>query len=432
MTPNPLQTNENEPSLDFIDFTKQKLDCVLQEIYRLKKSDFPHTPGEECLDKIESEFKKQTACLNEIDPNATLDIKRAVCLQVNKTLSKFHKLLGFVTRSTNIRNAFEFFDPLQRLAKQLLGQDAKLILSSEWSFSPLTLIQVFPELPNFVFIGFPASESSNVLIIPIAGHELGHNVWRSKHTGIRQKFQSIYEAKIIDLITSNWTKCKNTFGFNTDDPAKLKTDIDLISFRQDFIVPNALSQGEEIFCDMLGIRIFGEAYLHAFQYLIAPCLGPRRPKDYPALPKRIAYMIQAAQRMGFPTPATYSSTFTESLYQPRDAVDDLLLEISDTATDAIVPHLINEVIHFSENAGIPKPSLEGRKSIQNSFKLVMPSNSPSSFVDIIGAAWDAYLAFNFWDLGLVSRERKFEVLNELTLKTIEVLEFNIRVRETGA
>ena len=63
-----------------------------------------------------------------------------------------------------------------------LRRTTRLILSSEWTYQP----QVYPEkdfLPSYVLIGLPAPESSNPLLLPLAGHELGHSLWRANNVG---------------------------------------------------------------------------------------------------------------------------------------------------------------------------------------------------------------------------------------------------------
>jgi hypothetical protein len=37
---------------------------------------------------------------------------------------------------------------------------------------------VFKDLPDLMFIGLPACEADNALIVPLTGHELGHSLWR--------------------------------------------------------------------------------------------------------------------------------------------------------------------------------------------------------------------------------------------------------------
>ena len=102
------------------------------------------------------------------DPNAV----KTACNESLKQLFRILPLLGFIVRSTSVRNSFEVFWPLLRLARQVLQTDAKLILSSEWLYSPF--YRPSADLSDYVLLGFPASESSNPLLVPLAGHELGH------------------------------------------------------------------------------------------------------------------------------------------------------------------------------------------------------------------------------------------------------------------
>src|SRR3546814_14740255 len=53
-------------------------------------------------------------------------------------------------------------------------------MSSEWKFVPFTYPMTLDWLPGFALVGGPAPESDNVLIVPLAGHEIGHSAWRSK------------------------------------------------------------------------------------------------------------------------------------------------------------------------------------------------------------------------------------------------------------
>ena len=103
-------------------------------------------------------------------------------------LAQYTPILGFILRSTNIRNAFEARGPLVRLAQKLLSKNTKLIVSSEWQYSPFVHPPI-QDLKNFVLIGLPAPESSNPLIIPLAGHELGHAVLRTGTVNLHQSLK---------------------------------------------------------------------------------------------------------------------------------------------------------------------------------------------------------------------------------------------------
>jgi hypothetical protein len=93
---------------------------------------------------------------------------------------RLKRFLGLLLRSSNLRNAFEIYFPIKILSTELLEHNTCVVLSSEWEFSPFIYPVALDELPEFVFIGIPASECHNPLILPLAGHELGHVVWRRK------------------------------------------------------------------------------------------------------------------------------------------------------------------------------------------------------------------------------------------------------------
>jgi hypothetical protein len=53
----------------------------------------------------------------------------------------------------------------------------------------------------------------------------------------------------------------------------------------------ASRQAEELFCDLLGLRLFGEGFLYSFIYVISPHLGDRVP-HYPPLAARVSVLIK--------------------------------------------------------------------------------------------------------------------------------------------
>lgn len=100
------------------------------------------------------------------DPSMQLD----ACTLLNAKIANLHIIAGLILRSTHTRNAFELFDPLKRLARDLLG-DVALVLSSEWHYVPFAHPSM---LHQTIFIGMPAVEAGCILFAPLTGHELGH------------------------------------------------------------------------------------------------------------------------------------------------------------------------------------------------------------------------------------------------------------------
>ena len=82
----------------------------------------------------------------------------AVAADITKQIAIHLPLLGFIRRSSNVRNAFEFYGPIVLLARQLLGRETRFIHSSEWDYSPFTYPKLYENLKDFVLIGLPTSE----------------------------------------------------------------------------------------------------------------------------------------------------------------------------------------------------------------------------------------------------------------------------------
>jgi hypothetical protein len=178
-----------------LEFSKARLVGILEEIRRLEEGEFPYEHSKEALELLEAHFQKRLDVLTSLPVGKDPQIVSQLCAEALFDIFDNMRLLGFILRSTNVRNAFEVYGPILRLARNVVGDDTKLLLSSEWEFSPFT----FPALdllPNFVLIGIPASESENPLVLPLAGHELGHTLW-----GANQLAQ-IFDAKVEDEMLS--------------------------------------------------------------------------------------------------------------------------------------------------------------------------------------------------------------------------------------
>jgi hypothetical protein len=410
--------------MDCGDYTLQKLQLVLAQTSRLLESEFPHPDSKEMLARLKLVFEEDEQIIEQAINFGDRDLKDQSCAEANYHIVKFLPILGFALRSTNTRNAFEFFVPLVRLARKILQRnDAKLILSSEWDYSPFTYPFVFSELPNFVLIGLPASESENPLIIPLGGHELGHSVW--KLYDLSAVFTPILETNILDGIRRTWTTFERLFATG-GDPAKLGTDLAL---RPIWSPAREWSrrQLEEAFCDAVGVRLFGESYFYAAEYLLSPHFKNRRSIYYPAIRSRTDAMLQAAKAFGVPQPADFSTRFTETPLR-LDAKQQYLLGISDQATAQAIPDSIAAAGTIADKAGISSPVSAEIARIQECFKAGIPAHDLVELADTINAGWKEYID-SFESIPRQSRGERFARLGDILLKTIEVMEFEIR---TGA
>jgi hypothetical protein len=342
-------------------------------------------------------------------------------------MNKYLPLLGFILRSTNVRNSFEISEPLTRLAKRLLKRALTFVVSSEWEFSPLTYTLSFQELPNVILLGFPSFESGNALVIPIAGHELGHWIWR--HDNVEAQFFAILEKNIIDAFIDSQTELRGILGHDMDI-GNIRTDVHMrgmweISF------DDSVRQCEEIFSDFVGLKLFGESYMHSFEYLAGPFTGEPRSRDYPDMKTRAEYLVRAAARFSVEAPDAYASHFDDSL-ESMGLAERFLLKASDVATQATVDNLLDTVLEISVSYDFPPLSADESERCLTRIRKGMPAEGVAYIGNIVNAGWAAYRDESILPQSLMGERRRIDALNELLLKSIEVAEFEARMRDGDA
>lgn len=185
----------------------------------------------------------------------------------------------------------------------------------------------------------------------------------------------------------------------------------------------AARQAEETFCDMIGLRIFGESYLRAFAYLLSPRLLGIRSVIYPNFRRRVSDLSNGAKAFGVQVPAKYSDLF-EDFNEPPDYERNkkFLLSLADSASEQQGSDLIALAGKIVLDAGVPLPSDEKTDEIYKDFELIAPAQSAVSLANILNAGWRAFHDENLWS-GISQVKSRRAVLKELLLKSIEVLEY---------
>lgn len=114
------------------DFAIQRLQVFLEELERLKSSTFPYTHSLDALEILCDDVSKHIVNLESLDESSNPLVIDAACKASTALLQRYHPYAGFLLRATNVRNAFEVYGPVLRIARQILGPDTRLVLSSEW------------------------------------------------------------------------------------------------------------------------------------------------------------------------------------------------------------------------------------------------------------------------------------------------------------
>ena len=406
-----------------IAFAKEKVRAALAQIAHLKSTEFPYDEPRSALTTLEKLFETDLGRLEQLDTGSDADLRQQTCAHSNMNVAIYHEVLGLILRSTNIRNAFEIYDPLLNISKQACGPATKLILSSEWSFSPLTYTAVFKELPDLIFIGLPATEAGNSLVVPLAGHELGHSVWRSTTNKVKIALETKLQAQIIAHFEANWSEFKQTYSINAP-PERLIQDLFLQSILARSI-KLGVRQIEELFCDLFGLYLFREGFLYAFAYILSPNLG-ERVLYYPKLAVRIGALKAGCGRFGTTWPANFKSFFQEPSRR-LGKKEEFVVRMADAASESLVKDVLDSVGNYSSAQNLPMASDSERDRIAHQFRSLSPASSAKTLADIINAGWAMRLDTSAWASYSFSDEAARRVLNNLVFKTVEVMEFERRV-----
>jgi hypothetical protein len=411
-------------------YARQRIRAFISQIDRVGQSEFPYRDSEAALVALRTHFVEILRRLDGLDEQTLPEIAKQECAIALVALFDYLPLLGIVLRSTNVRNAFEAFRPFKRLSAELLerrtpseARRTKLLLSSEWNYAPLTYHGLHG-LPHFVLIGLPAPESANPLVLPLAGHELGHSVWRVEK--IDKELQPLAKRYVLSAIRNDWNRYHQVFPW-TGSPEDLGTNIFAIETWEGAL-QWCLMHAKETFCDFIGLRLFGEAFLHAFAYLLAPRLTQRAP-GYPASLSRAQHLLYAAKQYGIPAPDGYDALFEDEPVSGLTEGDQYRLAIAEKALTQLIAEIVTQADESIAYSKVKLPDEVKIATIHACIRKLIPAENSESVSNILNAAWRAFHDPTLWREGgldtVIDRDR---VLKELVLKNLELLDIEAILR----
>ena len=392
---------------------RRRVRAFVDQIVELEASDFPHRDGLDALGVIRKELEYYlNDFLDTLPPTLSDAVVDGICADISSTVSTYTEVLGFILRSTNVRNAFEAHFHLKRLVGQAISPKVKLIMSSEWNFVPFTYPMTLDLLPDFVLVGAPAPESGNVLLFPLAGHEIGHSAWRKY--AMRPHLQTQVTravAHAIDAAHEARTRVLTNAGASLPN-------------LQNVVLEMALKQLEEIFCDLFGLYVFGPSYIYAYEYFLAPGGGNRSP-FYPSSTDRVGYLIAGASKLGIEVPLEVFGRWRPST--PRTGLNADAVAFADAAVAKVFPKMMQRTFKLLEDRSVARPRVEAIEQLLEAFKRRVPDDDGATFPEIVTAGW-LYLRQR-GGLATDSDRPEYDMLGELMLKSIEVAEFRTRLTD---
>ncbi|MDQ6436145.1 hypothetical protein RB623_18970 [Mesorhizobium sp. LHD-90] len=403
-----------------IKIVRGKLEKLVEQCKTLLTDDFPYADSKAALYALKAQAERLKTQADVI-PSTSMATRQQLRLHISYKLESLTYILGIITRSGAMRNNFEIYQPFKLICSKFFEEETHFILSSEWNYTPFTYPMNLQELPDFIIIGLPAPESNNVLIFPAAGHELGHSVWLKRNLSERYSGEIFVEAN--EFLENNTGIINSLLPPATEGQADLFAKQIKEQFLSD-VTASCLRQLEELFCDFIGLRLFGEGYLHAFRYLVAPGDGSQRSTNYPQTKERAKFLQAYGARIGAHID-NYADDFMDGRDRRNLAYEHFVLRAADFVRDKHVEEMYLTATKCTEEAGIVVNEAVSAQEIAMAFKYFengMPLDSVGSIGHLISAAWRMFLQTDHVK-PTKGTQSVMGYVSDLVLKSVEAYDF---------
>lgn len=404
---------------------RRRIDAFIEQIDVLAASSFPHQDGEKALAAIRKHCKDLQSDL-DVPPGVRADVVNQLCLTLLDKVDNLSAILGFILRSTNVRNPFELHYAVKGLIVRALGEkpqgeEVSLLISSEWSYVPFTYPMNVDQLPGSILIGTPAPESGNPLLIPLAGHEIGHSAWRV------YAFRPRFTKDVGDAVEQEFGQnAKARKALQDADPLGALGQARLI----DQCTEHVMQQLEEVFCDLFGLYLFGSAFVAAFDYLLGPG-GHHRSLGYPSDQQRMKTLVAAAAELGIELEAAMIDDWSIA---SSNKSDEAAAEIVDAVMDRLIPQLRSNLFDELRKRGVTPPKQTVINKVREAFERGEPYPNRVELGETVSAGWLRLRELDVAPCRGESEEDRhrerissYKVLADLVLKTVEIAEYYDRI-----
>lgn len=395
----------------YLKYARDKLQQLQDKVLQLRQCDFPFDDSRDALGLLEariSVYLEQlgSRSISEEEPDRT-DVRRAARAALAR-VRRYPELLEHISNSVSVANLFEVHDPLCRMANERLGlTEPRIVLSSKSIWIDLPYTFQHDDFPNFSFI---ALSGSDPLLIPLAGHELGHLAWTVGERDPKRRGR----LRVVTKAVEDARAAIDSTMFPDRKPEEPTSTEDLISREV------ALKWAAESFCDFVGLRLFGRSFVDALAYWVSQ-LPFERIRTEPDVRTRARHILLGAATKCYgilnEDERAWYTDFFETMRAPKEqeiAADDSMKRVKE-AHESTIPGLTKRVSHFI-------PQQKSREDVvYGYFQLGVPAPGVHGLADILNAGWRAYREElkNFqW-----AEEDKYRKLKDLIMKTIEASEF---------
>ena len=176
---------------------------------------------------------------------------------------------------------------------------------------------------------------------------------------------------------------------------------------------------------MFAYALFGESYLFAFAYIVAPGSGVMPGSMYPSHKTRVDVLRAVALKEGVVLPDFGSLGLTEQEFRenPRER---FVRRMAATGVNDAIETLWTVVSSLVGEADLRRPNPTNAVRHLHEIRMGIPAYQPVGLGDIINAGWAFFRETQNAKIDKKSLLERYDSLNEIMLKTIEVLEFRRR------
>ncbi|WP_342362619.1 hypothetical protein [Terrarubrum flagellatum] len=113
-----------------------KLDHIVSLIDDMIQQEAPFEKIPNALRQIKHVFELYRAKLQRAKKTNEARLTSVVCENINQKIFETISILGFLMRSSNLRNSFEVLYPLEQIARKIIASKVYVLISSEWDYIP--------------------------------------------------------------------------------------------------------------------------------------------------------------------------------------------------------------------------------------------------------------------------------------------------------
>ena len=448
---------------DAIESIRSRIPRLQQQLDRLRSRHFPTEAPRRLLHDLCQVVESALGLLLETeeeldslqDSDIHVRIRRAWIL-----LAHVHEYLPWVETSALERAPFELGPVVERMARTHLGKtDVSVRTDPIFNYSVIDLgtniakllaaTGVTPIEPRrTLFISVPTSEASSVLLHPLVGHELGHQIATTEKLVERvysaltwdpAAVLAVIEARIKPVADSdqpNKVGRQETFGEWARRGAEVQVRRDLEQVTHSWL--------EELLSDAIGTCFFGEAFLNALLDFSALPMGGSA--SHPPTELRLQVISRVMDRIDYPPPiskhiATWIMVGSKPI--PGHTRAKLIAIVEDAVrAEVVLEAIVETVIKVLGDAAVLAPTYaRDLAELEEQMKFCIP---PNEIFDSSTSKWRSgtpRLVFNcicrFWYQGCPGWDRwndqeKLTRLNHIGLKALELVELTSLAQERGS